>query len=337
MRKKATVVGVVLVILVLVAGFAWWQLSLRATKPAGEPFRITMHLWPGYYHSYIAQEQGFFSDEEVNVELALLEDVDANLQAFVDGKADAAFGLQSDAILLASQGLRLKIVYIADFSNGGDVVISKPNIRTVADLPGKTVSVDKLNSFNHVFLAELLRLHGLTEEDVNVVPVIASEVPAALREGRIDAGQTWEPYKSKALAEGNRLLATSADAPGIITDVLMVKTNVIEQREQDVRAVVKALFKALEFRRANESLSYAIMSEATGVPPGALRDTIQGGNIFPDLEENKQAFINSQQPTSLYTSGKFISEFFVKHGVVDSPINLEEVHAPEIVNACWFN
>ena len=330
--NKKFISAFILLILVMVAGFTWWQVSLRATKPAGEPFRITMALYPGYYHSYIAQEQGFFRNEGVNVELTLREEVPASLQAFVDGKADAAFGLQSDAILLASQGVPVKIVYICDFSNGADVVISKPNIRTVGDLSGKKVSVDKLNSFNHVFLVELLRLSGIAEEDVNVVPVVGSEVPAALRDGRIDAGQTWEPYKSKALAQGYRLLATSADAPGIITDVLMVKTKILEQREQDVRGVVKSLLKGLAFRRTNESLSYAIMSEATGVPPGALRDSIHEGNIFPDLEENKQAFINSPQPTSLYTSGKVISDFFLKHGVINTPINLDDIHAPQIVN-----
>ncbi|MEE9303897.1 MAG: ABC transporter substrate-binding protein [Thiotrichaceae bacterium] len=101
--NKKIIIPLTVVILVIAAGFAWWQLSRRTTKPLGEPFRITMHLWPGYYHSYIAQEQGFFSDEGVNVELSLIEDIDANLKAFVDGQADAAFGLQSDAILLASK------------------------------------------------------------------------------------------------------------------------------------------------------------------------------------------------------------------------------------------
>jgi len=314
----------------LVIGGAFW---LAQEQPAvGEPFTLTQHLWPGYYHSYIAKEQGFFAEEGVNVEINLIEDVDASLQPFVNGEADAAFGLQSDAYLLASQGIPLKIVYIADFSNGGDVVISRPGIRTVADLRGKTIGVDKLNSFNHIFLAELLILHGLNEEDVNIVPVVASDVPAALREGRIDAGQTWEPYKSQALAAGNRLLATTADAPGIVTDVLMVKTDVIKKRKDEVRGVVSALFKALEFRATNENLSYAIMSEATGVPPGALRDTIQGGNIFPNLEENKQAFVSSEQPTSLYKSGKFISDFFMKHKVIDTPIDLKAVHDPQFVN-----
>lgn len=330
--NKKIVIGIVVVV-VIIGGFIWLRNSTTTTTTLGEPLKLTQHLWPGYYHNYIAKEQGVFSDEGVDVEVALVEDIDANLQDFVDGKADLAFGLQSDAYLLASKGVPLKIVYIADFSNGGDVVISKPNIKSVADLRGKTVSVDKLNSFNHVFLAELLRLNGLTETDVTIVPIKVSDVPAALREGRIDAGQSWEPYKSEALADGNRLLATSADAPGIITDVLMVKTDVLEQREKEVKALIKALFRALEFRQTNEATAYAIMSEATGVPPGALKDVIQGGNIFPSHEENKQSFVKSEQSTSLYKSGAFISNFFLDKGITKNPLNLDAIHAPEIVNS----
>jgi len=327
---------IIAIIIIVALAFIGVFVLLRndaTTTTSGEPLRLTQHLWPGYYHSYIAREQGFFSDEGVNVEIELVEDIDANLQAFVDGKADVAFGLQSDAYLLASQGVQLKIIYIADFSNGGDVVISKPNIKSVTDLRGKTVGVDKINGFNHIFLAELLRLNGLTETDVEIIPVRASDVPAALREGRIDAGQSWEPYKSEALAAGNRLLATSADAPGIITDVLMVKTDVLKEREEEVRGLVNALFRALEFRKTNETVAYAIMSEATGVPPGVLKDVIQGGNIFPSLEENKRSFVESEQPTSLYKSGAFISKFFLDKGVIENPLNLDAIHASEIVNS----
>lgn len=328
---KGKIIISTIVLAIIVVGIFMLQ-SNTEKKIIGKPLRVTLHLWPGYYHSFIAQEQGFFRDEGVNLELTLIEDVDANLKAFVDGRADAAFGLQSDAMLLFAQGVELKIVYIADFSNGGDVVISKPDIQTVSELRGKTVSVDKLNSFNHIFLAELLRLNGLTESEVNIVPVKARDVPAALAAGKIDAGQTWEPYKSKALAQGYRLLATSADAPGIITDVLMVKKDVIEQREEDVRGFVKALFKALEFRESSPNISYAIMADATNVPPGILRDTIQSGNIFPNLEENKQAFRKTEQPISLYKSGEIISKFFLEKGIIKNPINLNLVHGSEIVN-----
>lgn len=285
-------VFVILVVAIVAVGA--YLLRPATSPPKGEPFKVTMHLWPGYYHSFIAREKGFFEEEGVNVELKIVEDIDANLRAFVDGKADAAFGLQSDAMLMAAGGIPVKIVYIVDYSNGGDVVISHPNIRTISDLKGKRIGVDKLNGFNHVFMAELLRINGLTEDDVEILPVSASSVPKALAEGRIDAGQTWEPYTSEALANGYRLLASTADAPGIVTDVLMARSDTVERRAPEIRALLKGLFRALDYRDRNESDAYAIMSAATGVAPGKLKDVI-GGQHFsrPDGKQERAAVPSS--------------------------------------------
>jgi len=295
-----------------------------------EPVKITMHKWPGYTHSYIAQEKGFFEDEGVNVELVLIENIDDSLQYFKEGKADAAFGLQSDAMLLSAAGVPLKIVYVADFSNGGDVIVSKLDIKTITDLKGKTISVDKLNGFNHIFLIELLEMNGLVESDVKIIPIIASEVPDALKNGLIDAGQTWEPYQSHAIANGYRLLATSADAPGVITDVLIFHSKFIEERPDDVKKVLRGLFRALEFRDTNQNESYHIMSNAFKMSPASLKVTVEG-NIFPNLKENNEAFADSGQPTSLYTSGKIISDFFIEKEIINEPINTDKILATEIV------
>ena len=296
------------------------------------PIRITMHLWPGYAHIYIAQEKGFFKEEGVGVELNLVEGVDDNLKHFREGKADLAFGLQSDAMLLAAQGVPLKIVSITDYSNGGDVIISRLDIKAVSSLKGKRVSVDKLYSFNHIFLAELLQLNGLEESDVTVIPLPASAVPEALDKGTIDAGQTWEPYQSQAMAKGYRLLASTRDAPGIVTDVLMVKSDVLEKRTEDIRKILKCLFRALQFRATHETEAYAIMSQAFNVPAGSLKRTIEG-NIFPDLDANIKAFVNSGEPTSLFRTGKIISDFYLKRRIISERIDLDKIHAPEIVRS----
>ena len=328
---KRNLIFVIAAVAVVAAGaFSLWPAT---PPPKGEPFKVTMHLWPGYYHSFIARDKGFFEEEGVNVELTIVEDIDANIQAFVDGKADAAFGLQSDAILLAAKGLPVKIVYVVDYSNGGDVVLSRPNIRNISDLKGKRIGVDKLNGFNHVFIAELLELNGMSEDDVEILPVRASAVPAALAAGRIDAGQTWEPYTSQALANGFRLLATTADAPGIVTDVLMARSDTLERRAPEFRALLKGLFRALEYRDRNESDAYAIMSAATGVAPGKLKAVIKEGNIFPGLSENKAAFTPSNDPKSLYHSGKFISDFFMGKGLISEPIDLRSVNHSVIMDS----
>ena len=70
----------------------------------------------------------------------------------------------------------------------------------------------------------------------------------------------------------------------------MARGDMLERREAEVRALLKGLFRALDFRKRNESEAYAIMSAATGVAPGKLKDVIREGNIFPGLAENKAAF-----------------------------------------------
>ena len=327
-RNVVIISGVVIASLVGISIF--FSSDIYQSTSQSDSVKITMHLWPGYYHSFIAQERGFFQDEGVNVELVINENIDDSLQYFKEGKADAAFGLQSDAMLLFSEGVPLKIVYIADFSNGGDVIVSKLDIKTIADLKGKTVSVDKLNGFNHIFLVELLRINGLEESDVKIVPIIASQVPDALEAGIIDAGQTWEPYQSQVIDNGYRLLATSAETPGIITDVLMFDSKFVEERPDDVKKILRSLDRALKYRNIDYIGSYGIMSDATGVSPSDLKRTI-GGNIFPDLEENKESFTESEKSTSLYSSGKIISDFFLDKGVISAPINLKDLLATEII------
>ena len=329
MNKKLFIIVGVAAVMIGISIF--FSSDIYQSTFQNEPVKITMHKWPGYAHSYIAQEKGFFEDEGVNVELVLIENIDDNLQYFKEGKADAAFGLQSDAMLLSAEGIPLKIVYIVDFSNGGDVIVSKLDIKTITDLKGKTVSVDKLNSFNHIFLVELLRINGLEESDVKIVPIIASEVPNALKSGLIDAGQTWEPYQSQAIDNGYRLLATSADAPGIITDVLMFHSKFVEERPDDVKKVLRGLFRALEFRDTNQNESYYIMSNAFEMSPASLKVTVEG-NIFPNLKENNEAFTDSGQPISLYTSGKIISNFFINKGIINEPINTDKILATEIIS-----
>ena len=121
---KTRLIPTVIIVLFSTIAIGWWQMSRTQRHGSTEPVRITMHLWPGYFHAFIAQEKGFFAEEGVDVDLEIIEGIDENLDNFRDGNVDAAFGLQSDAMLLAAKGLALQIVYIANFSNGGDVVVT---------------------------------------------------------------------------------------------------------------------------------------------------------------------------------------------------------------------
>ncbi|MCH8915938.1 MAG: ABC transporter substrate-binding protein [Thaumarchaeota archaeon] len=327
-RNIVIISSVVIASLVGIGVFTFEYMFQEASQ---KEVNLIMNVWPGYAHAIIADERGFFEDNGVQVNLKVVKEYPDMINLFLDGGYDGFFGVYSDVILLNSKGTPLKVVYIADYSSGGDVVVSEPDIATVADLKGKTIGIEELNSFSHVFLLDLLKRNGLTESDVTMVEIPAHQVLDALDSGIIDAGHTWEPTQSEALAKGYKLLATSADTPGIITDVLAFKKSVVEERSEDVRKVVASLEKARIFVETDRNAAFAIMSERLEVSPGELKDGLEGVNQL-DLEGNKAAFTPSKEIISLYGSGEFISSIFEKNGIITEPVDIEEILAPEIVD-----
>ena len=95
--------------------------------------------------------------------------------------------------------------------------------------------------------------------------------------------------------------------------------------------MVAGFFKAIEFLDIDQTAAFSIMSEATGLSPGSLREGIDGVRLL-DAEANKKAFTRSQDTSSLFKSGEFISELFLEHGVIDEPVDIDALLAPEIVN-----
>lgn len=294
-----------------------------------EPIGIIMNAWPGYSHPLLALEKKYFRKEGVYVNINLVQDYLSMINGFETGDYDGFFGVYSDAILFSAKGIPVKVVYVSDFSEGGDVIISNPEIKRIEDLKGKTISVVELNSFSHLFVLRLLEKYGLEESDVNIVEFSDSEVLRLLEEGKIDAGHTWEPTQSEALARGYNLLATSKEIPGAITDVFVLREEIIKERPKDVQKIVDGLFKAIEFMNKNPEDTYLVISRKTGVGPKEISEGIKGINLL-DKEENINVFTKSNM-NSLYKNGEFISDFFVERNITDSPVNIDELLVPDFV------
>ncbi|MBS3087944.1 ABC transporter substrate-binding protein [Candidatus Pacearchaeota archaeon] len=288
------------------------------------PIRIAMNAWPGYsHHTFLALENGFFEEEGVDVEINMFNEYMDSLNAFRDGKVDGFFGVYSDAISLAAEGYPVSVVYVSDFSNGGDVIMASPNVRNVSNLKGRTVSVAELNSFSHLFVLDLLEKNGLNENDVNIVVVPEPEVLKMLELGYIDAGHTFEPFQSEAIAKGYNLIASSADVPGSIVDVLVVRKDVAQNHPEKVKGVIEGLFLAERFLVENPEQSRSYISERTGVTSYDLNEELKGIKIL-NREENKDIF-NETKAFSLYARGEFIVDFFMKKGVISEPVDLDEL------------
>ena len=141
---------------------------------------------PYYAPLYLAQENGYFAEEGLNVEFyyAAAADIVKNVAA---GNVEFGFP-NADAVVAAkAQGIPVKVVHTTYQEGLGAIIFgSDSGISTPADLKGKKVAVTSLGSANYFQLQAAMESAGLTI-DVQVEIVGTGAILTALTEGQVDA------------------------------------------------------------------------------------------------------------------------------------------------------
>lgn len=119
----------------------------------------------------------------------------ANIDALDIGDAQLAFS-QSDVLAYAYEGTRTfeELGAIDSFSivaplymEQVQIVTLNPDIKTVADLEGKTVSIGAAGSGTYFNAIDMLGAYGLTEDDIKPTYQSFADSVESLQDGQIDA------------------------------------------------------------------------------------------------------------------------------------------------------
>ena len=107
-----------------------------------EPVRIAHTVWVGFGPLFIAQEKGFFAREGVEVELIRIEEHTTTYAGLYSGQIDAVAAAFQDAPAFSDPDEALLVcVLMLDDSRGADGILASRDIRTIADLKGRSVAV----------------------------------------------------------------------------------------------------------------------------------------------------------------------------------------------------
>ena len=164
------------------------------------------------------------------------------MDAFAAGQIDAVAMTNGDALVTGATGAKSVMILINDYSNGNDMVVARRGIDSVADLKGKKVGVE-IGFVGHLLLLDALSQAGLSESDVELINVPTNETPQVLASGEVDAIVAWQPNSGMALSlvPGSTRIASSADQPGLIYDVLAVNPSSLAERRAEWTKVVSGL------------------------------------------------------------------------------------------------
>src|SRR5882672_11822412 len=189
------------------------------------PIKLAYSDWPGYTVMEVAKQKGWFKDAGLEVEMVWFEYL-PSIDAFSAGKIDGVCVVATDALVNGANGAKSKIIALLDYSDGSDMIVGAPGVNSIKDLKGKKVGIE-VTLVEHLLLLKALEANGMTQDDVDLVNTATDKTPETLASGKVSAIGAWYPISGQALKQvaGSKKLFTSAEAKGLIYDVLAVSPN----------------------------------------------------------------------------------------------------------------
>jgi NitT/TauT family transport system substrate-binding protein len=281
--------------------------------------RFALNVWAGWAPIILANE-GFNAGKvwknadgtEFKVELVLIDNPVAMRDAYAAGAVHIGWATL-DMVPLFMAGcvdasgtprdrrVMPRIYQQVDWSNGGDGIIVRGNVKTVADLRGKRIVLAE-NSPSHYFLLNMLVSGGVQPSEVKLdFTTDAFGAAAAFNaEPDIAAAVSWAPdiYNLESV-KGNRLLVTTATANKLIADVWFARADFANDHPAIIEGLVRGIFDAMQDLKDEDKKKQCAQLMATGynLPPDEALGML-GDAHSTNWAENYQFFMNQNNPAN---------------------------------------
>jgi NitT/TauT family transport system substrate-binding protein len=207
----------------------------------------------------LARETKIFEQAGLDVELINIPPT-IGVTALVSGDIQYV-AFVGTAINAAVRGLPIRTVMVHNdrplFS-----LMSKPEIRSLADLKGKVLGVATLTSGESLLSRRLLKDAGVDADKDLVLRVIGNtpERLMALRSGVVDATTLTVPVDIQAEKAGLRRLAFMGESLESLSGGLSVSERWIQQRPDQIKKMITAVLRAMVQARAQRADSVALIA-----------------------------------------------------------------------------
>ncbi len=227
---------------------------------------------------HLAQRKGFFAREGIDLEMIPID----------GGAANMVIALNKGTVEIA----RTATPYlIQDVLKGSDNVailgetatpiyslIAKPEIKSFADLKGKTIGLSLAVDTISISTRKLMALNGIKADDVKVKELVGTPARAdCLRKGECDAVPLGQPEDFLLMQQGYHRLGVSTDAMKNFQFIVSAVRRSWGEKNKDLLVrYVRALASAYRYMRepANRDEVVRIVIETTGSSAEIARQTL---------------------------------------------------------------
>jgi ABC-type nitrate/sulfonate/bicarbonate transport system substrate-binding protein len=241
-----------------------------------------------YLPAWTAEKQGFFKDEGLDVKIEVYDGSEKIFHDLRAGTHQIAIASIESVIAEAYKGGTLRIV-AGIAKRPPHFIIAQPEIKTLADLKGKTIGVVSMHEGTTFFVADIAKAGGFALGDVKVEAVGGSPTRARLlKERKIDMGLQPYPLSYEAEAQGFTNLGAMAKlVPDYQFVSVMVDENWASKNRRVLAGFLKALRRGTEYMFAHPDESAELGAKELRTSPAfarrALEDTLSMDIMARDL------------------------------------------------------
>ena len=291
--------------------------------------------WP----YWVAQEKGLFNKEGVEASLDITPNSVEMARNLTAGRFDLALTAIDNIIAYnegqgeADLGEPANFVALFGIENGLLSLMAAPDVKSFADLKGKTLSVDAMTTGFAFVLRDLLARNNVAEADVKIVRVGggAQRLEGLLKKEQ-DATILNSPLDLVAEARGFNRLAKATAVLGAYQGIVgAAKRDNAEQKRTHVEAFIRAFHQAVAWLGApgnKEEAVALLMARMKGMErPGAERayqvllDPKEG--IYRDLKVDREGVRTvlalrskyGQPRKELADPGRYIDETYLANAL----------------------
>ncbi|MGL5943841.1 MAG: ABC transporter substrate-binding protein [Waterburya sp.] len=304
-----------------------------STTPEEAAIVIGYSNWAGWWPWAIAEQEGLFTKNNVNVQMKWFDGYLESMEALAAGQLDGNCQTLNDTISFAADAVNGEVaILVNDNSAGNDKIIVTKDINKIEDLKGKKVAVEE-GVVDDFLLTLALESKGMSREDVEIVPLETGAAAAAFAAGQVDAVGAFPPFWLTALKrEGSKELISSKEFPGAIPDLLVVTQKLINEQPDKAQALVNTWFDIMDFMAKNPEKADKIMAERAGVTIEELQLFKKGTKLFT-IQENLEAFKDGDSMKHMPFAAERMSQFMIEVGFIPEAPDLTKILDAQFVQA----
>jgi ABC-type nitrate/sulfonate/bicarbonate transport system substrate-binding protein len=182
-----------------------------------EDTKLVVIVFPGVPNLpiFAAQAKGFFAKRGLDIDVRFTPNSEELRNGLAEGRYQIAHAAIDNAFAMKDKA-NVDIAVVSGGDNSFNHLIVQPEIMSLADIKGKTVVVDAVNTAYAFQLYEMLRQNGLKQGDYQVNPVGGTtlRLEAMIKDKAMVAAMMYPPFSVRAQKAGLRSMGTAAAALG---------------------------------------------------------------------------------------------------------------------------